>query len=63
MSKAKSDKVLEAAKKKLGDAIEQIDVKQQGGVADLAKLCDTLTKMKEVEIKADEGTFGAGLGD
>jgi hypothetical protein len=63
MAKAKSDDaIFRAAKTKLGTAIEAVKTDQPGGVADLVKLCETLAAMKEVEIKADEGSFGSNLG-
>jgi hypothetical protein len=63
MSRPKSDdQIFRDAKKKLGEAITGVDPKAAGGITDLVKLCETLAAMKEVELKADEGSFGSNLG-
>jgi hypothetical protein len=56
MAKQVDDQVFKKAKTKLGEMIEKAD-----NVADVVKLCETLAKMKDVELKADEGAFGSGL--
>jgi hypothetical protein len=61
--KQADDQIFKKAKTKLSNAIEAIDAKQPGGVADLVKLCETLATMKEVELKAQAGGFGDALGD
>jgi hypothetical protein len=53
-----NDEVFMAAKKKLGEAINKPEVSN----ADLVKLCETLAKMREVELQAEDGNYGSALG-
>jgi hypothetical protein len=52
------DKILKEAKQKLGKLIESATA-----IDDVVALCDSLVKIKEVEIQADEGGFGSALGN
>jgi hypothetical protein len=59
VARAKTDdSVFESAKKKLGEAIEACKPED---VVNLVRLCETLSKMKAVELKADEGDYGEKL--
>lgn len=57
----KPDPVYARAKKKLGEAIDACAHDTPEGVDRLLKLAKQLTEMKEVELKAADGDWGAGL--
>ena len=58
----KPDKAHGDVKRKLAAAITSIDVeKDPSRVSDLAKLTEVFIKLREVELKGNEGDFGEGL--
>jgi len=50
------DEIFKAAKNKIGDMIKTATT-----VEDVVSLCNTLSKMKAVELKMGEDDWGSGL--
>jgi hypothetical protein len=50
------DQIFKAAKTKLGAMIEKAEE-----VADVVSLCNTLAKMKQVELESEQEDWGSGL--